>query len=112
MVINCVYCSRQNVIPFMQLITLDEQSTPLNQEQARQLHQLVQGLSPQQVTWVSGFLAGINWANQASPQPQAAASVEQPQLTILFGSQSGNSEAIARQARDKAIERGFKAKLE
>jgi sulfite reductase (NADPH) flavoprotein alpha-component len=95
----------------MQLITLDEQSTPLNQEQARQLHQLVQSLSPQQVTWVSGFLAGINWANQASPQPQAA-SVEQPQLTILFGSQSGNSEALARQARDKAIERGFKAKLE
>ncbi len=96
----------------MQLISLNEHSTPLTEEQADQLNRLVQSLSPQQVTWVSGFLAGINWANQGMPQAQpvsAASAAEQPHLTILYGSQTGNSEAIAKQAQAKAIERGFKA---
>jgi sulfite reductase (NADPH) flavoprotein alpha-component len=96
----------------MQLISLNEHSTPLTEEQADQLNRLVQSLSPHQVTWVSGFLAGINWVNQGAPQTQtapASAPAEQPTLTILFGSQTGKGEAIARQAYEKAAERGFKA---
>src|SRR5215208_2854173 len=96
----------------MQLISLNEHSTPLTEEQADQLNRLVQSLSPHQVTWVSGFLAGINWVNQGAPQTQtvpASAPAEQPTLTILFGSQTGKGEAIARQAYVKAAERGFKA---
>jgi sulfite reductase (NADPH) flavoprotein alpha-component len=98
----------------MQLISLNEHSTPLTEEQAEQLNRLVQTLSPQQATWVSGFLAGINWANQGMPQTKAAAltaSREQPQLTILYGSQTGNSETLAKQAYDKAVARGFTASL-
>ncbi len=98
----------------MQLISLNEHSTPLTEEQADQLNRLVQTLSPQQVTWVAGFLAGINWASHGMPQAQAApvsAPTEQPHLTILYGSQTGNSEAIAKQAHDKAIQRGFQVLL-
>ncbi|MDQ4147992.1 MAG: assimilatory sulfite reductase (NADPH) flavoprotein subunit [Pseudomonadota bacterium] len=95
----------------MQLISLNEHSTPLTEEQIDQLNKLVQSLSPEQVTWVSGFLAGINWMNRGMPQTQTApaALTEQPTLTILYGSQTGNSEAIAQQAHAKALERGFKA---
>jgi sulfite reductase (NADPH) flavoprotein alpha-component len=94
----------------MQLISLNEHSTPLTEEQADQLNRLVQSLSPQQVTWVSGFLAGINWSNQGMPQPQpVAAPAREQQLTILYGSQTGNGEELARLAYGKARERGFKA---
>ncbi len=96
----------------MQLISLNEHSTPLTEEQADQLKRLVQSLSPQQVTWVSGFLAGINWASQGMPQVQAAPASqtgEPSHLTILYGSQTGNGETIAGQAYEKAIARGFSA---
>ncbi|MGI8739423.1 MAG: assimilatory sulfite reductase (NADPH) flavoprotein subunit [Gammaproteobacteria bacterium] len=98
----------------MQLISLNEHSTPLTEEQADQLNRLVQSLSPQQVTWVSGFLAGINWAGQGVPQAQTAQAPQtggQPRLTILYGSQTGNGETIARQIYDKAIARGFSASV-
>ncbi len=98
----------------MRLISLNENSTPLSEEQAEQLNRLVQTLSPQQVTWVSGFLAGINWVNQGMPQAKAApltASREPPRLTILYGSQTGNSEMLAKQAYDKAVARGFTASV-
>jgi len=106
--------SAKTFIPHMQLISLNEHSTPLTESQTDQLNRLVQSLSPQQVTWVSGFLAGINWAGQGVPQAQAAPVAQtagQPRLTILYGSQTGNGETIARQVYDKATARGFSASV-
>ena len=69
---------------------------PLTEEQTIHLHSAVTGLSAEQLQWVSGYMAGL----AAAGAPAIAAPLTAPQsderLTILFGSQTGNGEAIAR----------------
>lgn len=64
--------------------------------------------TPEQRAWLNGFLAGL-----FSRQPVGASLVDahlspslQP-LTILFGSQTGTAEALAKQAAKEAGKRGF-----
>lgn len=95
----------------MSIKPLDETSSPLAPNQAEQLTQLIQSLSADQIVWVSGYLAGINAANQDAIQPQAAVSDSTSELTILFGSQTGNAEEIANWLSNQAHARGFKTSV-
>ena len=61
---------------------------------------------PEQQKFVEGFLAAllsVQNAQAAAAQPDAPGTP----LTILYGSQSGNSEALAKQLRKKARTQGF-----
>ncbi|MCH2041826.1 MAG: sulfite reductase flavoprotein subunit alpha [Saccharospirillaceae bacterium] len=65
----------------------------------------------EQRQWMSGFLAGLHSrmlvqasAGGAAAAPTAAA---QKPLTIMFGSQTGNSEAVAEEAADAARAQGL-----
>lgn len=93
---------------------LTESNSPLTREQAQQLSQLVADLRGDQLTWLSGYLAGITAAGAAG-LPAAAQTVaepaEAPEMTILFGSQTGNAEGIARQAAERAEARGFRPRV-
>ncbi|WP_415663347.1 flavodoxin domain-containing protein, partial [Rariglobus hedericola] len=63
--------------------------------------------SPEQRAWLNGFLAGIfNRAPVAGSQP-ATLTAQLTPLTILFASQTGTSEALAKQAAKEAGKRGF-----
>jgi sulfite reductase (NADPH) flavoprotein alpha-component len=66
--------------------------------------------SPEQRAWLNGFLAGVF---SRSPGPQPSALNSQPAalqpLTILFGSQTGTAEGLARKAAKEAGKRGFAA---
>ena len=90
----------------MLLSSLVAQASPLSEQQVSQLQGLVSQLNPIQQAWVSGYLAAsAQLAGQGAGAPvQAAASAN---LTILFGSQTGNArhvaEAIAKQAQGKGI---------
>jgi sulfite reductase (NADPH) flavoprotein alpha-component len=59
----------------------------------------------EQRAWLNGFLAGI-FSRVAAP---AAAPVLEP-LTILFGSQTGTAESLAKRAVKEAGKRGFAAR--
>ena len=66
--------------------------------------------SPEQRAWLNGFLAGLfsrSVPNPAlNPNPTPNLSALEP-LTILFGSQTGNAEALAKRLAKEADRRGF-----
>ena len=77
---------------------------PFSSDQRRALDLLFSGLDPVQRGWLSGFLA-------ASGAPVAAAPVSAAlgKLTVLYGTESGNSEVLADRAVKAAKKLGFQA---
>ena len=73
------------------------------------LNKVIGDTSPTQRSWLSGFLAGIEAATTAPAA--AAAPVIRPALTVLFATESGNSEALARKAAKDAGRLGFAARV-
>ena len=61
--------------------------------------------TPAQRAWLSGFLAGMFCRADSIHQP----AVIKPRLTILFGSQSGNAESLAKRISKEAQKRGYDA---
>ncbi len=94
---------------------LRDTNSPLSADQAEQLNQLLSTLGTDQMTWLSGYLAGLcatglKAANSAPAEPTSLPG-STPELTILFGSQTGNSEGVAQLAAERARARGFAVKL-
>ncbi len=91
----------------MQPAPVGEYTSPLDAHQAQQLTDLIETLTPTQVTWISGYLAGLNAHSLAGEvaapavAPAASATASEP-LTILYGSQTGNAEDIAGQLAERA----------
>ena len=88
-------------------------NAPFTAEDIDVLNQLVQRSSPLQRSWLSGFLAGLDMAQMqpgAGPQPAAPARPRVP-LTILFGSESGNTEGLAMKAKKLAAKLNFDARI-
>ena len=63
---------------------------------------------PAQRLWLNGLLSGLH-AIAASANAAPAQEAESTALTILYGSQSGNSEALAKTLRKSAKTKGFDA---
>lgn len=85
--------------------------SPLSASQSATLQQLVGQLSSEQLTWVSGFFSGLTARGElpavsAFPQtfPTPAAAKE---LTILYGSHTGNGKSLARSLQRRAVEAGL-----
>ncbi|MFD2787567.1 assimilatory sulfite reductase (NADPH) flavoprotein subunit [Hymenobacter rubripertinctus] len=76
------------------------------------LQQLTTGLTDQQLIWLSGYLYGRAGVSGSAPAPLAApaaavAAAETGRLTILFGSQTGNSQKAAGIVAEAARRRGL-----
>ncbi|MHB1512874.1 diflavin oxidoreductase [Acidiferrobacter sp.] len=71
---------------------------------------LLEGLSHEQVAWVSGYLAGLGAAPLAVSQADHVAS--RSEVTVLHGSQTGNAERLARALHADLMARGFAARLD
>ncbi len=112
----------------MQISALDTTTSPLTAEQAALLNQLVASLSPTQVAWLGGYLSGVAGYTQSLlgllqpgqngmatagtlPSPSAAASGA-PEVTILFGSQTGNGEKVAKKLQSAALAKGLQATIQ
>ena len=66
---------------------------PLSAAEAHSVQSALSGLNDSQRLWVSGYAAGLAARSAA---PAAAAPVAGTNYTILYGSQTGNGEAIAK----------------
>ncbi len=95
----------------------NQQSNPgavLNEQQWNAITQAVAGLSKEQLTWVSGYIAGMA-ASQGgaalAPVAAPAASGNSNVLTILYGSQTGNAKHLAQAFQAKAEAAGYNSKL-
>jgi sulfite reductase (NADPH) flavoprotein alpha-component len=87
-------------------------TAPLAPVQVQGLNGLLTNIQPDQLLWLEGFISGLR-AGQRGSVPAAApaaASVKAPELTVLFGSESGNAEGLADQTVKAAAKLGFKAK--
>lgn len=100
-------------------------NSPFTEAQAELINQLLPTLTDSQIQWLGGFLtfyrvgaaAGETAAAVAVPVfeqavPTAAAVPATPrEATILFGSQTGNSQRLAGRLADKLKEQGFEVTL-
>ncbi len=84
--------------------------SPLSPEQTELLQRLAKTLTREQSLWISGYLAGAQGALQM-PDSAASGAGEGPGLVILYGSESGNSQALAEQAGALAEEKGMPARV-
>ncbi|MGY6211699.1 assimilatory sulfite reductase (NADPH) flavoprotein subunit [Cytobacillus firmus] len=96
---------------------LQVMNSPFNQEQTELLNRLLPTLTETQSLWLSGYLAAIQSSTlQAAPaveeRPAPAAAPAIPkEVTILFGSQTGNAQNLAKKAGKTLEERGFQVNV-
>ena len=83
------------------LATVPSSSSFLSEPQLQQLSAAIQGLNTQQLTWASGYLAGLS---QAAPATQTSTA---PTLTILYASHTGNGKALANNLAQQAQANGL-----
>ncbi|KMY19462.1 assimilatory sulfite reductase (NADPH) flavoprotein subunit [Bacillus pumilus] len=99
----------------MQLHVLN---SPFSQQQADLLNQLLPTLTDQQKIWLTGYLSaqaaltGSETANLA-PSPSAAVPAQpvSKDVTVIYGSQTGNSEGLAKKTAQHLEEKGFQVTL-
>ena len=98
----------------MHTVTAGSHALPLDSERTENLHQVLGGLSPEQLQWVSGYVAGLAAnAGQSAPAPVAAIETDAAEaLTVLYGSQTGNGLAIAEALAARARNEGFSVNLQ
>ncbi|KAA9134010.1 sulfite reductase [NADPH] flavoprotein alpha-component [Marinihelvus fidelis] len=77
------------------LNALRTDNSPFNEQQIAALQSSLAALSPGQSLWLSGYLAGQLAGASADIAPAAAAAAAGAPLTILYGSETGNGEAVA-----------------
>lgn len=97
-------------------------NSPFNQEQVELLNRLLPTLTESQATWLSGFIAALQTtassaAIAAAPQVNTAGAVptkvaaEPKEVTILYGSQTGNGHGLSKKLSKKLEETGLKVTL-
>lgn len=100
---------------------LQVENSPFNQEQAELLNRLLPTLSDNQRIWLSGYLTAIGGsalavtpipgqAVSAVPVAQAVPAIPK-EVTVLFGSQTGNSQRLAKGVSQKLEGQGFAVTL-
>ncbi len=86
----------------------------IDPSQLNQITQAITGLNANQLTWMSGYMAGLAAAHEpelAAPQQISAVAAAEPagNLTIIYGSQTGNAKGIAVAYQAKASAAGISA---
>ena len=95
----------------MQTAPVLPSTAPFPEEQIAALNRVISVTTAEQRAWLSGYLAGLQAANDPQAVLPAAPPAKRAPLTILFGTESGNAEALAAQARKVAAKLGFAAKV-
>ena len=94
--------SRQNLLP---------RTAPFGDGERASLDAVLGTASPTQRAWLAGFLAGLDAAGgQPAAVPAAPPKAAAP-LTVVYASESGNSEALAGNVAKLARKQGFKPKV-
>lgn len=85
-------------------------NSPFNQEQADLLNRVLSTLTDSQKAWLSGYLAAsqaISTTDAASTTPAVETQTLSKEVTILYGSQTGNAQGLAEASGKKLEEKGF-----
>ena len=101
--------------------TVVPHTAPLAPGQVASLNGLLQSLNADQLLWIEGFISGFRAGGGSATQASAAATTASaaaettsaavaPELTVLYGTESGNSESLADLTTKAAKANGFKAR--
>ncbi len=82
-------------------------AAPFSEDEIAMLNRVIAPATPIQRAWLAGFLTGLDAAAGGHPQTAAPPKASEP-LTILFATESGNSEKLAADAAKAARKKGFK----
>lgn len=105
------------------MVELQVTNSPFNQEQVELLNRLIPTLNDAQKTWLSGYLTAIQGnaavaaGTGAAPnvQAEAVSAVSVPpasrEVTVLYGSQTGNSSGLSKKLAKKLEEQGLQVTL-
>src|SRR5229473_2803108 len=85
----------------MSFLTIPK-AAPFTEADIEALNRVVGTATPVQRAWLAGFLAGLDQAHPAVQQPAAPPQAAEP-LTILYATESGNSERLANAARKQGL---------
>lgn len=86
-------------------------TAPFTPDQVQWLNEFLPNLQADQLIWMEGYISGLRVGKGgAIAAPAPAAATKAPELTVLFGSESGNAESLADQTVKAAAQAGFKAK--
>ncbi|QEN86477.1 assimilatory sulfite reductase (NADPH) flavoprotein subunit [Labrys sp. KNU-23] len=88
----------------------------LSESQWHQIRTLATTLDNRQLQWLSGFFAGIefkagDWGTHTPLAPTQQDAVSSRRITILYGSETGNSSALAASLAERARAEGFSPQL-
>ncbi len=88
-------------------------NSPFQQDQVELLNRLLPTLTEGQKIWLSGYLAAQSTvgaqAGASAPSPSAPAVSKE--VTVLFGSQTGNSHKLAKKLSGRLQDQGFQVTL-
>lgn len=94
------------------MLQLQVINSPFNEEQVELLNRLLPTLTETQKVWLSGYLASsaVNSGAVTTPvaTPAAPAPTISKEVTVLYGSQTGNAQGLAEQAGKTLEGKGFK----
>jgi sulfite reductase (NADPH) flavoprotein alpha-component len=97
-------------------LELQVTNSPFNQDQAELLNRLLPSLTETQLIWLSGYLAAL--PRTASPvtisdsvEAVPTASAISKEVTVLFGSQTGNGQRLAKGLTKQLEEQGFQVSM-
>ncbi|MEC0345158.1 assimilatory sulfite reductase (NADPH) flavoprotein subunit [Peribacillus frigoritolerans] len=96
---------------------LQVSNSPFNQEQAELLNSLLPSLTETQKIWLSGYLtASLSVSNTSSAdapvlEAQSVGKTISKEVTILYGSQTGNAQGLAENAASKLEGNGFQVTI-
>ncbi|MFJ7993217.1 assimilatory sulfite reductase (NADPH) flavoprotein subunit [Peribacillus frigoritolerans] len=96
---------------------LQVSNSPFNQEQAELLNSLLPSLNETQKIWLSGYLtASLSVSNTSSAdapvlEAQSGGKTISKEVTILYGSQTGNAQGLAENAASKLEGNGFQVTI-
>ncbi|MEY8190081.1 assimilatory sulfite reductase (NADPH) flavoprotein subunit [Peribacillus simplex] len=96
---------------------LQVSNSPFNHEQAELLNSLLPSLTETQKVWLSGYLAAsLSVSNMSSAdapvlEAQSSGKTVSKEVTILYGSQSGNAQGLAENAASKLEGNGFQVTI-
>lgn len=96
------------------ILSIRVNNSPFNEEQAKLLNQLLSTLTESQKSWLCGFLSAslsIQTANLPAYQGGTDVKKTPKEVTILYGSQTGNAKGLAKKAYDRLKEKGFHVQL-
>ncbi|PUA37584.1 assimilatory sulfite reductase (NADPH) flavoprotein subunit [Paenibacillus elgii] len=92
-------------------MVLQVMNSPFNQEQVELLNRLLPTLTEVQKIWLSGYLTALHKTEASAAAPAVNQPVFSKEVTVLFGSQTGNSQKLAKKLSEKLKEQGLQPTL-